>query len=63
MAGALACAPGGQPEMNLIALVLNIDPAYVALHHLLRVMVIVIGAQFVISWFVKAEAREKESLP
>ena len=57
----LAYAPGGQPEMNLIALVLNIDPAYVALHHLLRVMVIVVGAQFVISWVVKAEAREKKA--
>lgn len=57
----LAYAPGGQPEMNLIALVLNIDPAYVALHHLLRVMVIVVGAQFVISWFVKTDAREKNA--
>ena len=49
---ALAFAPGGQPEMNLVALVLNLDPAYVALHHLLRVMVIVFGAQFVIAWIV-----------
>jgi membrane AbrB-like protein len=49
---ALAYAPGGQPEMNLIALVLDFDPAYVALHHLLRVMVIVFGAQFVISWII-----------
>jgi membrane AbrB-like protein len=49
---ALAFAPGGQPEMNLVSLVLNLDPAYVALHHLLRVMVIVFGAQFVISWIV-----------
>ncbi|MHA1165635.1 MAG: AbrB family transcriptional regulator [Alphaproteobacteria bacterium] len=55
---ALAYAPGGQPEMNLIALVLDFDPAYVALHHLLRVMVIVFGAQFVISWFVRKESRE-----
>ncbi len=49
---ALAYAPGGQPEMNLIALVLDFDPAYVALHHLLRVMVIVFGAQLVISWII-----------
>jgi hypothetical protein len=55
---ALAYAPGGQPEMNLVALVLNFDPAYVALHHLLRVMVIVIGGQFIISWFVDLEMRE-----
>lgn len=56
---ALAFAPGGQPEMNLVALVLNFDPAYVALHHLLRVMVIVIGGQFIISWFVKLERGER----
>ena len=47
----------GQPEMNLIALVLNIDPPYVPLYHLLRVMVIVVAPQFVISWFVKAQDR------
>lgn len=56
---ALAYAPGGQPEMNLVALVLNLDPAYVALHHLLRVMVIVFGAQFVISRFIRKEVRER----
>lgn len=50
---ALAYAPGGQPEMNLIALVLNFDPAYVALHHLLRVMIIIVLAQLVISRLLK----------
>ena len=55
---ALAYAPGGQPEMNLVALVLNLDPAYVALHHLLRVIIIVFGAQFVISRLVRAKARK-----
>ena len=50
--------------MNLIALVLNFDPAYVALHHLLRVMVIVIGVQFVISWFRQADAKsDDKSVP
>jgi membrane AbrB-like protein len=56
---ALAYAPGGQPEMNLVALVLNFDPAYVALHHLLRVMVIVIGGQFVITRLIAWDARLK----
>jgi len=55
---ALAYAPGGQPEMNLIALVLDFDPAYVALHHLLRVMVIIFGAQLIISLFVDRQERE-----
>lgn len=55
---ALAYAPGGQPEMNLIALVLDFDPAYVALHHLLRVMVIIFGAQIAISWLMGRNVRE-----
>lgn len=54
---ALAYAPGGQPEMNLVALVLNFDPAYVALHHLMRVMVIVFGCQFLISRFFATSAK------
>jgi len=56
---ALAYAPGGQPEMNLVALVLNFDPAYVALHHLLRVMVIVFGCQYLITRFLVPESARK----
>lgn len=41
----LAFSPGGQSEMNLIALVLGVDVAYVALHHLLRVFLVIVGAQ------------------
>ena len=58
---ALAYAPGGQPEMNLIALVLDFDPAYVALHHLLRVMVIIFGAQLIITRFVDRQERESDA--
>lgn len=58
---ALAYAPGGQPEMNLIALVLDFDPAYVALHHLLRVIVIVLGAQFLISRFLRTDAKQVDA--
>jgi membrane AbrB-like protein len=43
----LSYAPGGQNEMNLLALVMGIDVAVVALHHLLRVAMVVIGAQLV----------------
>lgn len=43
----LAFAPGGQTELNLLALVLNIDVAFVALHHLVRLAVVIIGAQMV----------------
>lgn len=40
----LAFAPGGLAEMTLISLSLNIDPAFVSTHHLLRVMFMVLAA-------------------
>ena len=43
----LAFSPGGQGEMNLIAIVLGVDVAYVALHHLVRVFIVIVGAQIV----------------
>lgn len=39
--GILALVPGGLPEMSLIAISLNADPAFVSLHHLCRVVLIV----------------------
>ena len=43
----LSYAPGGQNEMALIALILGLDAAIIALHHLVRVVMVVMGAQFV----------------
>lgn len=43
----LAFAPGGQTELNLLAYVLGLDVAYVALHHLTRLAVVILGAQMV----------------
>jgi membrane AbrB-like protein len=43
----LAFAPGGQTELNLLALILNVDVAFVALHHLIRLAVVILGAQLV----------------
>ena len=40
----LAFAPGGLAEMTLIALALGIDVAYVALHHMVRIVMVLIGA-------------------
>ena len=34
----LAFAPGGVAEMGLIAVALGVEPAYVILHHLLRII-------------------------
>lgn len=43
----LAFAPGGQTELNLLAYVLGLDVAYVALHHLVRLGIVILGAQIV----------------
>jgi uncharacterized protein len=43
----LAYAPGGQAELNLVAYTLNMDVAFVALHHLVRLAIVILGAQWV----------------
>ncbi len=42
--GFLAFAPGGQAEMTVLALVAGADLGFVILHHLVRIVVVVIGA-------------------
>lgn len=48
----LAFAPGGQAEMNLIAIVVGANLPYVALHHIIRLF-LVIGISPVLIRFVK----------
>lgn len=43
----LAYAPGGQSELNLLAFILNLDVAFTALHHLVRLAIVIFGAQIV----------------
>jgi len=40
----LAYAPGGLAEMSLVALALNADVAFVATHHLARILLVMLGA-------------------
>jgi uncharacterized protein len=40
----LAFSPGGLAEMSLIALALHLDPAFVATHHVFRILLVVILA-------------------
>ena len=40
-AALLAYMPGGSPELSLVALSLNIEPAFVTSHHLLRITVLI----------------------
>ncbi|MEM9318383.1 MAG: AbrB family transcriptional regulator [Pseudomonadota bacterium] len=40
----LAFAPGGQAEMTILALIAGADLAFVITHHILRIVVVIIGA-------------------
>lgn len=42
-AALLAYMPGGAPELSLVALSLNIEPAFVTSHHLLRITVLILA--------------------
>lgn len=42
----LAFSPGGQAEMNIMALIVGIAVPYVTLHHILRLLIVVNSAKF-----------------
>jgi uncharacterized membrane protein AbrB (regulator of aidB expression) len=60
----MAYAPGGQSELNLLAITLNLDVAFIALHHLVRVAAVIIGAQIVFrmnpTWRARALERQQQ---
>lgn len=47
LAAMIAFAPGGQAEMVLLAIIAGTDMAYVVTHHLVRIVVVIIGAPIV----------------
>ncbi|CAH0343165.1 AbrB family transcriptional regulator [Rhizobium sp. CECT 9324] len=51
--GFLALVPGGLPEMSLIAISLDVNPAFVSLHHLCRVVIIVISAPLILPLWLR----------
>ena len=51
-AGFLAFAPGGLAEMSLIALSLKVGAVYVAVHHVVRIVVSVTVAKFGVRWIM-----------
>lgn len=58
--GLLALVPGGLPEMSLIAISFNADPAFVSLHHLSRVVIIVVATPLILpAWLRLAGATGK----
>ncbi|MGO2581709.1 MAG: AbrB family transcriptional regulator [Halomonas sp.] len=52
----LALAPGGIGEMAILAFALNIDPVFVAFHHLLRMVTLMIIAPFWARWLMRRSA-------
>ena len=46
----LAFAPGGLAEMSLVALALAVDAAFVATHHIVRIILVVTCAPLVFRW-------------
>ncbi|MHC8493675.1 AbrB family transcriptional regulator [Thalassospira sp. SM2505] len=55
----LAFAPGGVAEMSLIALALNVEPSFVAFHHIVRIFEIVLLAPIMAKWFERHINRKK----
>ena len=53
----LAYSPGGLAEMSLIALALGLDGAFVASHHILRILVIVLAAPAAFRFFGRPKAK------
>ncbi|MDK2750189.1 MAG: AbrB family transcriptional regulator [Halomonas meridiana] len=49
----LALAPGGIGEMAILAVALNIDPVFVAFHHLLRMVTLMVVAPFWARWLMR----------
>lgn len=47
----LALAPGGLTEMGLMALAIQADVAFVALHHVARILVVIVGAPLLLRAF------------
>ncbi|MDE0800342.1 MAG: AbrB family transcriptional regulator [Rhodospirillaceae bacterium] len=50
LATLLSFTPGGVAEMCLIAIAFDIDPAFVAVHHLVRIAILITAAPFVAKW-------------
>ncbi len=49
----LALVPGGVAEMSVIALALDVDAAFVAAHHIVRIAIVVLAAPLLGRWLAK----------
>ncbi len=49
----LAYAPGGVAEMSLIALAIDADPAFVAIHHVARIVFVLLAVPVMSAWVAR----------
>jgi len=59
--GFLAFAPGGQAEMTVLAIIVGADLGYVIIHHLTRVILVILGAPVAARIFRIKERKGKSS--
>lgn len=53
----LAYAPGGVAEMSLIALAIDANPGFVAVHHLARIVFVLLAVPIFSAWMLRRRAR------
>lgn len=46
----LAYAPGGVAEMSLIALAIDANPGFVAIHHVVRIIFVMLALPLMVAW-------------
>jgi membrane AbrB-like protein len=56
MEALLAFAPGGQAEMAVLALIVGADMAFVIAHHVLRIVIVILGAPLFARFFRSDQA-------
>lgn len=59
----LALVPGGLPEMTLVAIALEVDPAFVATHHIIRIALVVAMATPVLALVRRLRKRAASKPP
>lgn len=52
----LAFAPGGQAELTVLALIVGADVAFVVAHHVLRILVVILGAPLMVRLFDRSSS-------
>ena len=54
----LAYAPGGVAEMSLIALAIDANPGFVAIHHVARIIFVLLAVPVLTAWVGRKKAPE-----